>query len=496
MALYFKRDQALDMEDSKAAMSTQMVMKTITIRSHERTFAIVMAVVLTAVYVINVMISGGETAILILFPLATVIICIISNYMLALGALIISLFVNYHAFGFSAGVWFSLPFGLSVILTKNDMKYKELVNPLTLSILIYGICIVPSFLNATQPIVSLLMLFNAVALLIVLYSIVASLHTYDDLRNAVVLYISMVLLNSLDVFRLSWVSDKRPFGFGGIMFVDYSALGICFAIIMSALSRGKSRVFLLLVSLVITVALLLTQTRNTWISSFITLVIFICYLVIHPELVGFKRKQLLVITLIGSILIAGTVLLVVQSNSQIEKRVTELTNRPGYGINEAGDVENSLGSRLLVWDTALRAFYAHPIIGTGVYSFPYSSHQYYKFSKALYKRFVETLTPHQSHLAVLSETGIIGAIGFIIFIVTTLKYSFQTIRQAKEERGKRYALAAAMCVVYCMVSMVFTDAWLWGQGIVLLGLVLGLMLANKNISTPLISENKSQRALL
>jgi amino acid transporter len=64
-----------------------------------------------------------------------------------------------------------------------------------------------------------------------------------------------------------------------------------------------------------------------------------------------------------------------------------------------------------------------------------------------------------------------------------VRRAFTSITQARGEDGKRYALVAAIAVVYCTVSMLFTDAWLWGQLIVMLGMVLGVMLAIRKIDT-------------
>jgi O-antigen ligase len=293
----------------------------------------------------------------------------------------------------------------------------------------------------------------------------------------------MVLLNSLDVIRLSWLGDKRPFGFAGIMFVDFSALGICLTVSFVLFSQGLKRIFFLILSFIIAIALILTQTRNTCFSAIITLGILIGYLIVHPDFVRLSRKRLFALATVGLLMMIGTVILALMFNPKIENRATELTEKSKYEINEQGYTQSSIITRLFIWDTALNAFRAHPIIGIGVYAFRFSSNKYYKFSKILYTRYVAKLTPHQTHLAVLAETGLIGFIGFLIFIVAALKHAFQAIKLPKEEQGKRYALIAAISVVYCTVSMVFTDAWLWGQCIVLLGLVLGSMLAIRKINS-------------
>ena len=470
------------MEDSKAKIMSSAVLKWVTFRSRDDVIASMIAITMAIGYVIVVFLSGGKPTIIAVFPLAALLLFIVSSFELSLVALVASLFVNLHVLEFNSAVWFSLPFGLSFLLRYWDVKWHELDNPMTVPILVYGVSILPSFLNATRPLVSLAMLFNVVAFLVVMYALVAALRTHDDLRKVVAVYLGFVLANSVHVFAQSVAGQLRPLGFAGIMFVDYSALGVCVAAAMSAISSGRKRLFFLLLSSLFGVALMLTQTRNTWLSALITLAILVGYLMLHTEVAGLSRKRLIVMAVIGSLALAGAVALVVLLNPQIETRATELTDKPGPGISESGSVENSLGSRLLIWDTALNAFRAHPYIGIGVYGFPYSSQHYYTIPKFMYRLFVAGNSPHQTYLAVLAETGVIGALGFAVFLFAILRYAFQTIRRASEERGRKYAFVGAIAVVYCVVSMVFTDAWLWGQGIVMLGLVIGLVLANRKIS--------------
>ncbi|MBA4311483.1 MAG: hypothetical protein C0417_02525 [Chlorobiaceae bacterium] len=449
--------------------------------SKEYRFALQLTIGLTIIFTIVVLLSAGNISAIMLFPLIAVQLALIFNFELSLLTIVVLLFANFP-FIYTSAVLFSIPLGVSFIIRHRDIEWKEFANPITIPIIVYGFCILPSFLNSVKPLTSFLMLFNVVAFLIVTYSIIAGVRTYKEINKIVAVFLVMVLLNSLDVFRLSVQGANRPFGFAGIMFVDYSALGICLAITIALISHGLKRIFFLLLSFIPTVALILTQTRNTWLSAVITIVVLIGYLIIYPNLAGFSRKQLLLLIMMGLLVMVGVVMVTLTYNPRIEKRATELTLNNEYSVDESGKAENSMVTRLFIWDTALNAFRAHPIVGIGVYGFGYSSHQYYQIPKILYTRYVANASPHQTHIAVLAETGIIGFIGFIVFIFSILKYTFRTVREAVDNRGKRYALVGLIGVVYCVVSMLFTDAWLWGQGIVLLGLVVGLMLVNRKIS--------------
>ncbi|MGB2869562.1 MAG: O-antigen ligase family protein [Bacteroidota bacterium] len=453
----------------------------------EEFLALLTAGILSLLFVFLVTVSGGNTSVAMLFPAGAFVALMVTNVELALAGVIISLFLNVHVLGFASGVWFSLPFGLAFILKHTNLQWKELRNPLTSSLVIYGLCIIPSFINAALPLTSFLKLFNVMAFMIMLFGLIATIKTHRELQRALLVYLALAFANSVHVIFQSLTGARRAFGFAGIMFVDYSALAVCLtAAIVVTMKKGRRISFV--AGSVIFVALILTQTRNTWLSAIITLVWLVGYLVRHPEVAGLSRKRVVAIASLGLLVLASISVALLSLNTRLQKRASEFTENPSYGIDESGRVESSLGTRLFIWDTALNAFRAHPIVGIGVYAFPYSSEQYSTTTKRFYNDFVRRNSPHQTHLAVLAETGLLGALGFSMFAVAALKYSFRVITGAASERDRRYAFVGATGVVYCFVSMMFTDAWLWGQGIVLLGVILGLVMALRKFSAAPIAE--------
>ena len=138
-------------------------------------------------------------------------------------------------------------------------------------------------------------------------------------------------------------------------------------------------------------------------------------------------------------------------------------------------------TRLLIWDTAINAFKHHPIIGIGVYSFPFESAQYYTISKELFKDYVKGLSPHITYLAVLTETGILGFIGFIIFLISSIRLGIKSLNLASTEQQKFYSLLILSLNIYIFYSMFLSDAWLWGQCGMLWGMILGMSIANYKI---------------
>jgi len=450
--------------------------------SREVAFAVVSTVALGIVFAVSIIVGSGATLVLSLLPLFVLFVVTVSNFELAVFLLLGMLFVDVHYASFSSAVWYSLPFGLSFLVRYKGLDWKEFDTPLNRPIFIYGLCVLPSFFNAMLPFVSALALFNVLAFLIAFYAMVISIRRREDLRTLLIFYLVLTALNSFDVLRLVLSANKRVFGFSGIMFVDYSALAVCLAAVIGIISKGKVRALAVLMSVLFAIALVLTRTRNTWFSALITLGITGIYILFHPEIIGVSRRRAFVAIVSIYVLIIGCGAAFILLNRGIEQRATQFSAQTGPAIDESGKVENSFVSRMLIWDTAINAFRAHPVIGIGVYAFPYSSKFYYRIPRFLYTRYVEGLSPHQTHLAVLCETGVVGAIAFFLFIIAALKTAYRGVSRAVEEQSRKDALIAAVAVTYCTVSMIFTDAWLWGQGIVLLGLILGLTVANRNIA--------------
>jgi len=447
----------------------------------ERIFALTAAIILSISFAAVVAISGGDSRIIAVLLLVSASALAISNFGIALSIVIIALFVDYYVTGLSSAVWCTVVLAASFLFRYTDLRKADFANPLSKPILIYGLCILPSFLFNIHPFISLLKLLNVGAFLIVMYSFVAGIRSRRMLMFVLGVYLIMVLLNSIHVIAQFFGGVDRPFGFAGIMFVDYSALAVCVTAALSFTSRGTQRLLFTGLATVYAIALIMTGTRNTWVSSAITLALLAGYVTMRPEAAGLTRKSALSLILAGLILVGGSATYIVLNTQRIEKRALQVSGEKDISIDQRGKAENSLVSRILIWDTAWNAFLAHPLVGIGVYSFPYSSDQYYHMPKILYILYVEGVSPHQTQLAVLAETGVIGAIGYMMFMFALLKTGYEVLGKSSDPQQMRLALVAFTAIVYSTISMIFTDAWLWGQGIVLFGLVVGGMLAIRNL---------------
>ena len=239
----------------------------------------------------------------------------------------------------------------------------------------------------------------------------------------------------------------------------------------------------------ILIGLILSQTRNAWLSTIVTFLFLLIFLFVNNKKYRINRKVILTVITIF-ILISGSFFIIAPKdlNVDVGKRLETKTQKVNLTDNPSSVGDNSLLSRMFIWHTAINAFSTEPLIGIGLYSFKYTSKEYYTIPKPFFKQFVEHRTPHVAYLEVLVETGIVGFIGFIVFLFSIHKQMIRSTRYFMKEESISQTLLLLVSLVYISFSMFMTEAWLYGQYLVWFGIIVGLIIANAKM---LISETSS-----
>jgi O-antigen ligase len=299
-------------------------------------------------------------------------------------------------------------------------------------------------------------------------------------KSFIIAYLLGTMVNGIYLIFNAIKYQKREFGFTGIIYVDYVGIAIIICVVVILLANFQKKIIFTVMLGIFSLASILTQTRNSWLTIFITLAFLFLYLFKNSN--RFSLSKMKLGTMAGSFLFILVILfLSVKSvNPSISERATQLTeNKRKEIIDKEGTVASSLVSRLLVWQTCLNAIKEHPWIGIGVYAFPYSSKHYHTIPDFLYENYVEGLSPHSGFLGIITETGIVGFLGFLIFYFSALKYAFKSNKIAKSRTDRIITTCLNWSLIYISISLVMTDAWFWGSGIVLWGIILGLNISNR-----------------
>ncbi len=442
--------------------------------AHRRYFLSAFAMI--SLLVLFVRLNGITEVTFVALCFAPVVGLFLASFRLSTFALVCALFVNLY-YGFSTSGWFTIVLFLSYLISTKGVVERSLRHQLLAPTSVYVLCALPSLVNITKPLPTLLFLYHYVMLFAVVALVGSSVRSMKDLGIYFRLFLSLVAANSLVIIAQSILTSKRAFGFAGIMFVDYAGISIVFCVAMAVLTEGIRKWRYVAIAFLIGTGLLFSETRSIWIVTSVALVLLSGFIYLNARRLDKKGSSVLiyagVIVLMGVLAYGSAQIL----NPGVAQRAKELVPGTQHAFDTAGIPANSLITRMLIWETAYNAFLAHPVIGIGAYSFPAESGLYRTIPYFLYRYFVQGLSPHITYLEVLTETGVVGMAGFLIFIISALKLAFKTMMSPQTKELRAYSVAIGWCIVYMTLSMFVTDAWMYGHGIVLMCILLGFSVA-------------------
>lgn len=390
------------------------------------------------------------------------------------------LFLNANFYYFSTTeVFVPILFFASLLIP--GIRIADFKNPLIKPLAVYFICILPSFLTSVSYPETWLLTYNFVAFLMTIAAITFGIRSIKKIHVVLMLFVALATLNGLHVILESYLTNKRAFGFAGIMFVDYVSVA-SIVVYNQILSQTKKRFAYSVILGILLLSLILTQTRSIWIIAFLTLGGITIQALFVTKTFTVKRTHLIIGIIIFSLFLAFYGTQYAKSNKNFAERFKS------EKVSDTDDPSrlvisfNSLVTRFFIWSTAKNAFLAHPINGIGLYSFPFVSKNYSSLPPFIYELFVKKLTPHETFIAVITETGIIGLIGFLYLLTQILAFA-NKMRLKNLQSPQSIGLSGTIfwLNIYVILSMVITDAWLSANGIMLWGFIIGLTIANYKI---------------
>lgn len=413
------------------------------------------------------------------FVLLGIIICSVAlfSFHLTYAFFLVLAFLPYvYILRVHPSVVFSIFLLFSALINFKGDLIKEVKNELWLPLILYFIVSLPSFVNTPNPLLSLRDLSNLISLIIVFFATILGFPSKRKMMFVFFIFITAIFLHSLFVIYLGVTTGKRVLGILGVYYIDYAGLGSVIAFILVLHKRGLKRVIFSAVFIVITLGLILTQTRNAWISASFTIGTLILFLFFNVKKTSMKRSVIVFLTLVVIVLLivfSSSTKVDVGERLDVNKNTVSLTDDP----ESVGP--NSFVSRAMIWHTALYAFLEHPVIGIGTYAFRHTSQLYYIIPKGFYELYVEGNTPHVTYLQVLTETGIVGFLAFLFFIVTLIKLLVQSLKLLMARDDLIITLMIIWSLVYIIFSMMMTESWLYGPYIVWFGVLLGFLVNNR-----------------
>jgi len=196
----------------------------------------------------------------------------------------------------------------------------------------------------------------------------------------------------LDYMRRISSSFIHPNDFGVYLLIISA---IFLSIVFSKKVRLKDRVFFFISMVISLISLFLTRSRGAWLSfsaAFLT--------------IGAMKTKKIAASFLALLLIVFLML-----PYTVQERIFDLTDLKS----------GTAWERVMLWKGAVNMIKEHPILGFGVNTY---SRNFPKFKPENYP---DVRYSHNCYLHMASEIGIVGALIFLIFLITVLVYSFRRI---------------------------------------------------------------------
>lgn len=441
-------------------------------------FSIIILILVFAFTKLLCAIPSTNKYLLVLIPIPILFFSMFS-YRLSFILLLTTLYSNLYYSNLSLSIYYSfLTFG-SFLISYRQIHFKDKPLSILSTFFIYILTTIPSFFNNTRISDNYFLTLNLIAFTLLLFISVSFFEEINNIRLFIYYFIFLNFINGLTLLYQIISYGGRAFGFAGIMYVDYLGIAIVILFIFTIFSTGLKKIFAIVMMSIFSVFSILTQTRNVWITIFIIITLCSIFIISNSKKFNIEKSKIIKPL---SVFVVSIIILFISIkffSTDLTKNVDRIASVSKIFDNN-GNVQNSLVTRFFIWHTAFNAFLEHPIVGIGLYGFPSLSYNYYTIPKILFENYVKGLSPHIGYLAVLVETGILGLVGFLIFIFSIIKYSYPIFEISSDRLEYFFSLVLFWSSNYVIISLFFTDAWLWGNGIILWAIILGLLFGYKN----------------
>ncbi|MBC7413052.1 MAG: O-antigen ligase family protein [Bacteroidia bacterium] len=319
-----------------------------------------------------------------------------------------------------------------------------LKHPIVKVVLISLLWVVITSITSVRPLVSFKFLISKSWFLTT--ALFIPLVLYQQLNNAKLLI--RILLTGMLCVAIYTITMHAQFNFDektahwimSPFYSDHTSYGAILAMLLppsvyfafSNKATVFSRVFFIVLTVVLTLATLLSYTRAAWISLAAAFALFIL----------FKLK----VQLRHLLVVAGVVLffLLINLNSLLDKlgkndqdSSSNLTEHVASISNISTDASNL--ERLNRWNSAISMFKLKPVLGWGpnTYQFEYAPFQQSKYKTIISTNSGDMGNAHSEYLAPLCEQGVLGLVIWIVLLSLIVKYGFSNYYNPSIDKDTR-----------------------------------------------------------
>jgi putative inorganic carbon (HCO3(-)) transporter len=374
--------------------------------------------------------------------------------------------INLQKLDFGVGV--SLPteplmFGIMLLFFMKlfagaKFDQKVLKHPVTIAIIVNLTWIGLTCITSELPFVSFKFFLSRMWFVVSFYFLATQLFkNYKNIKRFIWLYtipLIGVIIYTTQKHSEFGFNEKAAHWVMEPFYNDHTAYAAAIAmyipIIIAFLSNKRYslnlRLLLSVILLILLTAVVLSYTRAAWISLLFAFCVYLLFML--------KVKfRTLIITGIGFLalflLFKNDIMMKLQSNRQDSS--TDYASHVKSITNISTDASNL--ERINRWNSAIRMFQAKPIFGwgPGTYSFKYAP-----FQLSNEKTFISTNAgnkgnAHSEYIGPLAESGLLGAITFLIIIIAFIYKGAMLYNNSKNKEVRLIALGSLLGLITYVV---------------------------------------------
>ena len=393
------------------------------------------------------------------------------------------------------------------LLIDGNFDKKILYHPITILIFINIIWLFITSLTSSMPVVSLKFVLSRLWFVVGFY--ILAIQLFKERKNIGRYFwfytFSLIIVIGYTLYRQSQYSffDQEVANYMcNPLFNDHTSYGAALAMIFPVMIgllflkeyTPIQRIAAFCVLVVLSVAIVFSYTRATWLSMIFALGMFL--IVIFK--IKFRTLILIVVSSVVIILLFWTQVYMKleknrqDSSSDFSKQIQSITN-------VSTDASNK--ERLNRWSCAIRMFKERPIFGwgPGTYMFKYAPFQFSYERTIISTNSGDLGNAHSEYLGPLAESGILGTLSFLAIVLASIYYAMRVYHKTSDRSVKVIVLAVLIGLITYYVHGILNNfldtdklsALFWGYTAIIVAFDIGMRnKENQSLQIPETKENK------
>lgn len=346
-------------------------------------------------------------------------------------------------------------FFLKFLKNGSTIKMRLLVHPVTLAIIVNLIWIGITSLTSTMPLVSVKFFIARLWFVITFYFLAAMVfENYRNIKRFIwISVIPVIIVIFYTLFRLSgygWQDQVAAHFVMSPFYKDHTSYGailamyfpVIFAFIINKTEKPNMRIAAAFVLAIISVAIIFSYTRASWLSILGALG------VLTLVLLRVKFSYIMVLTvLVGYFVWVNWTTINMRLAQNEQDSSSDLAEHVQSISNITSDPSNV--ERINRWNSAMRMFKEKPVFGWGPGTYMF---QYAPFQKPNEKTIISTNAgtrgnAHSEYLGPLSESGVLGMVTFTIVVLLTFFTGLRVFYRSVDYEVKLISLSVLLGLV-------------------------------------------------